>query len=91
MQLLEKSQLPNRVVAVATQGAKRETWQLFRSGICKTLKFSPELVEIPDGNNPDEIRQILESVANPASLKVQTSHLMSRRDSVTFHLSSMLW
>ncbi len=64
VQLLEESQLPNRVVAVATQGAKRETWQLFRSGICRTLKFSPELVEIPDGNNPDEIRQILESVAN---------------------------
>ena len=64
VQLLEESQLPNRVVAVATQGAKRETWQLFRAGICRTLKFSPELVEIPDGNNPDEIRQILESVAN---------------------------
>ena len=64
VQLLEESQLPNRVVAVATQGAKRETWQLFRSGICKTLKFSPELVEIPDGNSTDEIRQILESVAN---------------------------
>ena len=64
VQLLEESQLPNRVVAVATQGAKRETWQVFRSGICKTLKFSPELVEIPDGNSTDEIRQILESVAN---------------------------
>ena len=36
----------------------------FRSGICKTLKLSPELVEIPDGNTSDEIRQILESVAN---------------------------
>ena len=64
VQLLERSELPNHVVAVATQGAKRETWQLFRTGICRTLKFNPELVEIPDGNNPDEIRQILESVAN---------------------------
>ena len=64
VQLLEKSQLPNRVVAVVTQGAKRETWQTFRAGICRTLKFSPELVEIPDGNNAEEIRQILESVAN---------------------------
>lgn len=64
VRLLEESELPTHVVAVATQGAKRETWQLFRSGICKTLKFSPELVEIPDGNTSDEIRQILESVAN---------------------------
>ena len=64
VRLLEGSELPTHVVAVATQGAKRETWQLFRSGICKTLKFSPELLEIPDGNTSDEIRQILESVAN---------------------------
>ena len=63
VQLLDKTQLPNHVVALVTQGAKRETWQPFRAGICKTLKFSPEIVEIPDGNNRDEIRQILESVA----------------------------
>ena len=64
VKFLERSELPNHVVAVATQGAKRETWQIFRAGICETLKFSPELVEIPDGNSSDEIRQILESVAN---------------------------
>ena len=64
VQLLEKPQLPNHVIAVVTQNAKRETWQLFRAGICRTLKLSPELVEIPDGSSTDEIRQILESVAN---------------------------
>ena len=64
VQLLDASQLPDHVVAVITQDAKRETWQLFRAGICKTLKLSPELVEIPDGNSTSEIRQILESVAN---------------------------
>ena len=63
VQLLDKAQLPNHVVAVVTKGAKRETWQPFRAGICQTLKFSPEIVEIPDGNSSDEIRQILESVA----------------------------
>ena len=63
VQLLDKAQLPNHVVAVVTDGAKRETWQPFRAGICQTLKFSPEIVEIPDGNSSDEIRQILESVA----------------------------
>jgi len=64
VQLLERSELPNHVVALVTEGAKRETWQRFRAGICRTLKCSPELVEIPDGNSSDEIRQILESVAN---------------------------
>ena len=63
VQLLEAEQLPNRIVTVVTQGAKLETWQPFRAGICQKLKFSPEIVEIPDGNNSDEIRQILESVA----------------------------
>ena len=63
VRLLEKSELPNHVIAVVTQGAKRETWQLFRAGICDTLGFAPEAVDIPDGNNSDEIRDILESVA----------------------------
>ena len=63
VQLLGKTQLPNRVVTVVTKGAKCETWQPFQAGICKTLKFSPEIVEIPDGNSGDEIREILESVA----------------------------
>ena len=64
VRLLEKSELPNHVIAVVTQGAKRETWQLFRAGICDTLGFAPEAVDIPDGNSSDEIRQILESIAN---------------------------
>ena len=64
VQLLKRSELPNHVVTLVTQDAKRETWQIFRAGICRTLKLSPELVEIPDGNNAKEIRQILESVAN---------------------------
>ena len=63
VRLLEKPELPNHVIAVVTQGAKRETWQLFRAGICDTLGFAPEAVDIPDGNNSDEIRDILESVA----------------------------
>ena len=64
VKLLDKSQLPNHVIAVVTQDAKLETWQLFRAGICRTLKLSPELVEIPNGSNADEIRQIFEAVAN---------------------------
>lgn len=63
VQLLDKSQLPNHVVAVITEGAKRETWPTFRAGICRALKFSPEAVEIPDGTSGAEIRQILESIA----------------------------
>ena len=63
VQLLDASELPDHVVVVVTQSAKRETWQLFQAGICSTLKLSPELVEIPDGSSTSEIRQILESVA----------------------------
>ena len=63
VQLLDASELPDHVVVVVTQSAKRETWQLFQAGICRTLKLSPELVEIPDGSSTSEIRQILESVA----------------------------
>ena len=63
VQLLDKSELPDHVIAVVTRGAKDETWETFRAGICETLELSPELVEIPDGRGTDEIRQILESVA----------------------------
>ena len=55
--------MPNHVVAVVTEDAKRETWQLFRAGICRILKLSPELVEIPNGIDRNEIGRILESVA----------------------------
>ena len=63
VELLEPEQLPNRVIAVISQGAKEATWETFQAGICKTLGLVPESVEIPDGNDIDEIRRILESVA----------------------------
>ena len=63
VQLLNESELPDHVIAVVTRGAKDKTWETFRAGICETLELSPELVEIPDGRDTDEIRQILESVA----------------------------
>lgn len=63
VELLESEQLPNRVIAVISQGAKEATWETFQVGICKTLGLVPESVEIPDGNDIDEIRRILESVA----------------------------
>ena len=63
VQLLDPSQRPNRVVAVVTQEAEEKTWETFRKGIDLALGFEPELVQIPDGSSPDEIRQILEKVA----------------------------
>ena len=63
VQLLDSSQRPNRVVAVATQEAKDKTWQTFHAGICQGLGFEPQLVLIPSGSSRDEIRQILEKVA----------------------------
>ncbi len=64
VKLLSPEQLPNRVVVVITQGAKDTTWPIFQTGICETLGFVPEVVDIPNGNNREEISQILESVAN---------------------------
>ena len=63
VELLKPEQLPNRVVVVITQGAKDTTWPIFKTGICKTLGFAPEVVDIPNGSNREEISQILESVA----------------------------
>ena len=61
--LLEVEQRPNRVIAVITQGAKATTWKTFQEGICQTLGLVPEVVVIPNGSSSDEIRKILESVA----------------------------
>ncbi len=63
VQLLEESQRPNRVVAMVTEGAKGETWEPFKNGICETLGFDPQSILIPDGVSDVEIRQILEKVA----------------------------
>lgn len=63
VKLLDSEQLPNRVVAIITQGAKNKTWEIFQKGIRDTLKFAPESVDIPDGRNSDEISEILESIA----------------------------
>ena len=63
VKLLDPSQRPNRVVAVATQEAKDKTWPTFREGIKQVLGFEPELVQIPSGSSRDEIRLILEKVA----------------------------
>ncbi len=63
VQLLDPSERPNRVVAMVTEGARGETWEPFKNGICKTLDFEPQLISIPDGSSSEEVRQILEKVA----------------------------
>ena len=63
VQLLAPSQQPNRVVAMVTPGAKPTTWPVFEAGICSILGFKPDSVSIPDGRNSDEIREIIEKVA----------------------------
>ena len=63
VQLLDKSQQPSRVVAMVTKKAETATWPDFKTGINNTLGFKPQSVSIPDGRNSDEIRAILETVA----------------------------
>lgn len=62
VQLLDSSQRPNRAVAMVTSGAKKTTWPVFEKGIT-ALDLLPESVSIDDGKNSDEIRKILETVA----------------------------
>ena len=55
---------PERVITVVTAKAKQETWAVFQNEMCQTLGFLPESpIEIPEGHDSVEIRQILELVA----------------------------
>ena len=63
VQLLDLSERPNRVVAMVTEGARDETWEPFKNGIYETLDFEPQRISIPDGISDEEVRQILEKVA----------------------------
>ena len=66
LELLEElgMYMSNRVVAVVTQGAKNTTWPVFQEGVRTYLKTEAEPISIPDGRTSNEIREILESVAN---------------------------
>ena len=63
VQLLDSSQRPDRVFAMVTEGAREITWPDFRNGIYDSLRFEPTPIHIPNGRTNDEIREILESVA----------------------------
>ena len=63
VQLLAPSQRPNRVVAMVTPEAQTKTWPVFEEEICRILGFNPGSVLIPDGRSSDEIREIIEKVA----------------------------
>ena len=67
MELFDKLDLskPDRFVAVVTKGAETTTWPVFRDWVSANCEVEPELISIDDGRNSDEIRKILESVANP--------------------------
>ena len=57
--------MPDRVVAVVTEGAQNTTLPILQDGVRFHLDIEPELIPIPDGRNKNEIRKILESVADP--------------------------
>lgn len=67
MELFDKLDLsiPDRFVAVVTKGAETTTWPVFRDWVSDNCEVEPESISINDGRNSDEIRKILESVANP--------------------------
>jgi hypothetical protein len=63
LKLLDASNRPVQVLAMVTEGAREITWPLFRSGVEQTLGFAPTPIDIPDGRNAHEIREIVEAVA----------------------------
>lgn len=63
LQCLSESDRPNRVVALVTEGAKNATWAPFSEAVQSLTGIEAELVEIPEGRNAEEIRQIIERAA----------------------------
>ncbi len=57
--------IPNRFIAVVTEGAKDTTWPVFRDWVFSNHRIEAESIPIDDGRNSDEIRKILQSVADP--------------------------
>ena len=57
--------IPDRFIAVVTEGAKNTTWPIFQEWVCTNRGIKPESISIDDGRNSGEIRKILESVADP--------------------------
>ncbi len=58
-----KLPIPDRFVAVVTDGAKSTTWPVFRDWVCSNRKINPKSIPIGDGRDSGEILKILESVA----------------------------
>ena len=63
LQFFDSLQQPNRVIAMVTDGARHETWPVFKAEICNNLEIKPEAIDVPDGKSPNEIGEILEKVA----------------------------
>lgn len=64
LRFLEPPSRPNRVVVVATNEAMRSTWANFEKEILQYPEIELECpVEIPEGRDRVEFRQIIESVA----------------------------
>lgn len=57
--------IPDRFIAVVTEGAKNTTWPVFQKWVSTNRGIKAESISIDDGRNSDEIRKILESVADP--------------------------
>ena len=67
MELFKKLDLsiPDGFVAVVTEGAETTTWPVFQKGVRSHFGIEPKSILIPDGRSSEEIRKILESIADP--------------------------
>jgi CRISPR-associated (Cas) DxTHG family len=63
LKLLDADARPNRVLAMATREAKESIWAVLTEGVQEVLGVPAEPIDIPDGSNVDEVREILHLVA----------------------------
>src|SRR5579875_209485 len=61
LQLLDPSSRPTDIRAIVTADAAAGTWPEFQAGM-KQLGFEPQRVDIPDGRDAAQIREIVEKV-----------------------------
>jgi CRISPR-associated Csx2 family protein len=63
LQLLPENARPTRVLALCTTAAKEKTGRIFAEGVRTHLGIEPELLDIPNGQSEEEVRQIVDIAA----------------------------
>lgn len=63
LQMLNGNTRPGHVIAIVTAEARINAWPEFRQRVARQIEREPEAVEVPDGCDEGEMREILERMA----------------------------